>query len=391
MTYPTNQIPSINPQNFAIATPIGLQSAPRDPNAQDNTFVPGSEWQNSVTKVFWKCVSSTVAGAVWIAFVPSTAGSVSTLTGNSGGAVGPDGMGNINVVGDNSKGINIVGTPGSNILTASLVGGGIATQSYTTNLNTPVTPTSSGVIDLTQSTSTYTDGAVAHAIKIELQGTNHALFIGRSAHVPATTIPVGTNGQVVIGATAADPAFGTITSGDGSITFITGANTLDMRVNGSAFAQTITGNTGGALSPSAGNWNIVGGTGISTAGSGSTLTINANGAGFSWAAITASQALVAEHGYICVSPGGALSLALPGTANVGDAIKVVLDGATSWQITQAAGQQIRVGSLTTTSGAGGSVKSTAQGDSIEIVCRAVGVAPASTWTTLNFIGNLSVT
>lgn len=390
MTYPTNQIPSINPQNFAIATPIGLQTAARNPTAQDNTFVPGWEWQNSVTKVFWKCVSSTIAGAVWIAFVPSTAGTVSTLTGNSGGPVGPDGTGTINVIGDNSKGINIVGNPGGNTLTVSLVGGGIATQSYVTNIPPNVVPTAAGVINLNASTSTYTDGSVANTIKIELQGTDHALFIGSGAGVPASTIAVGNDGEVVIGATGADPAFAALTSGDGSITFTTGANTLDLQVNGAVFGKTITGDNLLALNPAGGNWNIFGGTGISTNGVGNTLTISANGAGFSWHTISASQALAAENGYICISPGGALSLALPATSNVGDAIKVVLDGATSWQITQAAGQQIRVGSLTTTLGAGGSVQTTAQGDSIEIVCRAVGVAPASTWTTLNFVGSLNV-
>ena len=46
---------------------------------------------------------------------------VETLTGNSGGAVGPTG-GNINVVGDTTT-INIVGNPGTSTLTASLTGG----------------------------------------------------------------------------------------------------------------------------------------------------------------------------------------------------------------------------------------------------------------------------
>lgn len=228
MTYPTNQIPSINPQNIAIATPVGLQSAPRDPNAQDNTFVPGSEWQNTVSKVFWKCVSSTIAGAVWIAFVPSSAGTVATLTGNSGGAVGPF-LGNINVFGDGST-INIAGNPGTNTLTASLVGGGVASQSYTTNIPGPVFPTGAGVVNLNASTSTYTDGSVANTVKIELQGTDHALFVGKGVHMPASTIPVGTNGQVLLGATGADPAFGTLTSSAGTLTYTTGANTLNIDV-----------------------------------------------------------------------------------------------------------------------------------------------------------------
>lgn len=43
---------------------------------------------------------------------------VETLTGNSGGAVPPTG-GNINVVGDNSEGIDIVGNPGTSTLTVA--------------------------------------------------------------------------------------------------------------------------------------------------------------------------------------------------------------------------------------------------------------------------------
>lgn len=42
---------------------------------------------------------------------------------------------------------------------------------------------------------------------------------------------------------------------------------------GTGLGETITGDSGGALSPTAGNWNIVGGTGVSTSGTGSTLTI----------------------------------------------------------------------------------------------------------------------
>lgn len=84
----------------------------------------------------------------------------------------------------------------------------------------------------------------------------------------------GTNGQVLIGATGANPAFGTIGSSDGSLTFVTGANTLNITVTGgSTSGKTITGDSGGALSPTAGNWNILGLSGSKTSGSGSTLTV----------------------------------------------------------------------------------------------------------------------
>src|SRR5690606_1822135 len=46
---------------------------------------------------------------------------VETLTGNSGGAVGPDGSNNINVVGDGTT-IDVAGDPGTNTLTISYIG-----------------------------------------------------------------------------------------------------------------------------------------------------------------------------------------------------------------------------------------------------------------------------
>lgn len=48
-------------------------------------------------------------------------GEVITLTGNSGGAVGPDGGGNINVVGDGTT-VTVAGNPGTNTLTISAFG-----------------------------------------------------------------------------------------------------------------------------------------------------------------------------------------------------------------------------------------------------------------------------
>ncbi len=160
-------------------------------------------------------------------FNPTTP-SVSTvlfLSGNDGIPVGPDGLGVINVVGGNN--IYVSGNPGAFTETIDLVG-----------------------------------------------TTNHAVQVG-NASGSLTSIPVGTDGQVLLGDTGADPAFGTLTSSNGSITFTPGAAALDLVVTSGVFGQTITGNTGGALSPTAGNWNIV--TANSTplfAGAVSTLTLD---------------------------------------------------------------------------------------------------------------------
>lgn len=124
------------------------------------------------------------------------------------------------------------------------------------------------------------------------------------------------------------------------------------------------------------------------------FTIDANGFVSSlgntvkWQTISANQTLVKNNGYICISPGGALSLALPSTASstIGDLLEVTLDGATSWTITQAAGQQIRFSGSQTTVGVGGSLASTAAGDTIKMVYQASGK-----WNVISAIGNLTVT
>jgi len=117
-------------------------------------------------------------------------------------------------------------------------------------------------------------------------------------------------------------------------------------------------------------------------------TINAEVAavGTSWMNISASQALVNNTGYFCVSPGGALSLSLPATSAVGDEIEVTLDGATSFTITQGAGQQIRVGNVATTAGVGGSITSTQQGDAVRMVCRTANLL----WNVVSGMGNPTI-
>ena len=163
-----------------------------------------------------------------------------------------------------------------------LTGGGQGIDSFTPDSGTsPVVPNISGNVSLLGSGSITTIGGL-NSVTTQLTGmTNHAVLVGAGT-TTITKLAVGTNGQVLIGATGLDPAFSTLTSSDSSITFTTGANTLSLQVaGGSTVGKTITGDSGGALSPTGGNWNILGATvaaGTSplvTSGAVSTLTINA--------------------------------------------------------------------------------------------------------------------
>lgn len=57
-----------------------------------------------------------------VSFVAGGSGTITTLTGNSGGPVPPT-AGNINVIGSGT--VNVVGNPGTSTLTISVAGGGI--------------------------------------------------------------------------------------------------------------------------------------------------------------------------------------------------------------------------------------------------------------------------
>jgi hypothetical protein len=142
--------------------------------------------------------------------------------------------------------------------------------------------------------------------------------------------------------------------------------------------------TGAAPNPN----TLTGGFGIvvdnSTPGE---IVISSTGGGFSWSTTSVNVATMNAHnGYFAISPGGALTFGLPPVSSIGDAITLNLSGATSWQITQPnAGSQIRLGNQTTTLGVGGTLTSTAQGDSITLVCRTAN----GIWEAVASIGNLT--
>lgn len=108
--------------------------------------------------------------------------------------------------------------------------------------------------------------------------------------------------------------------------------------------------------------------------------------GITWSSISADQALTVNSGFFCVSPGGALQLSLPATSAQGDQITLALDGATSFEIIQGAGQSILYGNQNTSAGVTGSLASTQQGDTVTLVCRVANLR----WVAINTIGNLTV-
>jgi hypothetical protein len=187
------------------------------------------------------------------------------ITGNGGGAVGPDGTGNINLVGTDP--ITVTGTPLTNTLTITVATATTA-QIGVTTLATDA-ETIAGVV---------TDNAVVPsglAAKLGVQTLFGVPYGNTTAGAIQWTVP-GNNGQLLIGSTAAAPAFGTLTSPGGTIVFAPGPNTLELKTGGTV-ATSFTTDDANVIVPLAGNVNVLGAHGINTTGTiANTITIAIN-------------------------------------------------------------------------------------------------------------------
>lgn len=141
----------------------------------------------------------------------------------------------------------------------SLLGGGAAIDSIAVQAGTsPIVPTVAGLVTI--------NGAVVAA------GTNPVRTNGTGANTMAVEVQIS---QAIAAADATKIGLANFSSADFAV-----AATGFVTLSSTGAGKTITGQSGGALSPTANNWNIFGaavaaGTSpVSTSGSGSTLTTN---------------------------------------------------------------------------------------------------------------------
>jgi hypothetical protein len=133
--------------------------------------------------------------------------------------------------------------------------------------------------------------------------------------------------------------------------------------------------------------SLTAGPGISILPGAGSIQISGTASGIGWTDVTgASQAMTADNGYTA-NRSSLVTFTLPVTAAYGTGLAVIGKGSGGWVIGQNAGQNIQIGSSSTTVGGLGSVASTNQFDAINMVCTTAN----TTWTVMSGPqGNLSI-
>jgi len=307
-----------------------------------------------------------------------------------------------------TAGTGISITNAANSITVAVTGSGVG-QTITGDSGGALSPTA-GNWNIVGSGSIATSGSVS-TLTVALTGlTNHALLVGAGTSTITKVGPSATTGQVLQSqGAAADPAFSTATypataTGTGTILRADGTNwvattatypntTTINQLLYSSSANVIAGVTNVArallTTDSSGipTWraltdgqfvigssssqpiaaNITAGTGISVTNGANSITIASTLGGFSWTDVTgASQAISVQNGYI-TDRGGGVSYSLPTTAAIGDTF-IIMGKLGITTITQAASQQILIGSGSSTVGATGTCVGNNVGDCITLVC-----------------------
>lgn len=105
----------------------------------------------------------------------------------------------------------------------------------------------------------------------------------------------------------------------------------------------------------------------------------------SWSAMTSAETGVPNSGYYVTS--GNQALTLPAAAPKGTYLAVyAAQGSSGWTIVQGAGQSIQFGSTPTTTGAGGSLASSAVGDGVMMLC----TEDDAKWLVISSVGNITI-
>lgn len=301
------------------------------PASNNINFPVGKRWIDSAANSEYVLTSISTAGnvsaAVWT-LLGTSGGALNTLSDDASATATPS-AGNIQLAGTANQ---IATTAGAAEIVFSLIG--------------PYTP------------SSYTA---------------HGVLIGEgSSSVVATA--AGTNGQVLIGATGADPAFASITSSGSTLTLTGGANSLNIDVT--APLNVAHGGTGATTL-----------TGVLTGNGASAVTANAvtnHGVLIGGASNAVSSLAVASTGSVLMGSTGANpaftgSPSFSGSVTAGTGLTVTSGGAT-----------VTAGGLTVTAGGAG-ITGTTNINTTGAAVTSIGTGGTGAVNIGNATGNTAVT
>ncbi len=229
----------------------------------------------------------------------------------------------------------------------------------------------SGAINLFETTINTSNNPAISGTGIGILTYEDVIFLQNSI-IAGTVITATTSWQPYSRAIAATDGTKVGTCAFNSAQFTVDTNGF-VSTSGSGLGQTITGDSGGALSPVAGNWNILGGPGVTTSGSGNTLTINS----VVFTDRGASTTVTRDAGSFITA---AITLTLPAAPLQGQEEIFVCTNASTLVIKTSPLQLIRIGTII--SSVGGTATSTSIGDSVTLRFRIVD----KTWYAVGVIG-----
>jgi hypothetical protein len=355
MAAPSNPGAAVYTQGFGTAplsnlgiVPVVSTTAPGVTNIKGpaGNYAIGQTWIDTATNAIYVLTSLTASGGViqatWTAEGSAT-GAFAQITPDTGTSPVVPSAGNITIAGTANQ---ILTTGGSATLTLSLIG--------------PYTP------------ATYTA---------------HGVLVGEGTSSIAATA-AGTTGQVLIGATGADPAFGALGVNSGLT-----VHGVVLAENNSAFVATTAGTNGQvflgstAADPAFGTLTTT--TGLAFTTGAHSLAINVASGGFAVTPIAgASQAMVSQTTYIA-NDAALTTLTLPAASAVGDIINVIGSSLNTggWTVTYGAGQIIwgPAGHSTATTGNAASAGAAAQ--TMSIMCTIAN----TTWVIYANSGTITLT
>lgn len=116
--------PAANPLNYRITSsnPLRVWKLDRSPlDSQDyKSFNISDIWIDKSINEIYMLVGKTATSGEWVRLGGATFGDILALTGDTGGPIGPSGIGNVDLKG--GTGINSTGTPASNLITFAISG-----------------------------------------------------------------------------------------------------------------------------------------------------------------------------------------------------------------------------------------------------------------------------